>query len=46
MKLIKIEERDEKELEKKLKETFFEPWHKDGYGLVLTGDALALIFKG
>ena len=45
MKLIKIEEREEIELEKKLKEAFFEPWHKDGYGLVITGDALTIIFK-
>lgn len=26
-------------------ETAFEPWHKDGYGLVVTGDALTVIFK-
>jgi hypothetical protein len=46
MKLIIIEDKDEELLNNKLQDmTIFQPLHKDGYGLVITGDALSVIFK-
>jgi hypothetical protein len=46
MKLILIEDREEEIIEQKLQDlSIFEPYHKEGYGLVITGDALTIIFK-
>jgi len=46
MKLILVEEREEDAIWAKLDDfSVFEPPHPDGYGLVITGDALTVIFK-